>query len=191
MTIVVIADTPVITVDENTNTVYTLQESNVISTVNSINSIVPSLSSNLVVTEEIYTINASSPNSVLISAGIQGPIGISGTEGSSSVSLISPNTLGSNRAVTASIDYASSSDLTTVSKTIGFTQGSVVSGNLVTIVLSGPLDGFSGFTINLPVYLSTLGTVTQTVPTSGYIQKVGVALTTTKLLINLDPPILL
>jgi hypothetical protein len=123
--------------------------------------------------------------------GPQGPIGPSGPAGGTSITLTAPRDLGGNRVVLANLDYADSSLTSTAGKAIGITSGAVASGHVATIIVSNELDGFFGFTIGQPVFLSTNGTVSQTLPLSGYIQKVGVAVTSTILLVNISDPIII
>jgi hypothetical protein len=135
------------------------------------------------------------PNFNLVRAiGEQGPRGMTGPVGPSGGSVltyISPRDLGGGRVVTGFIDYADSSDTLTASKAIGFTLGAVSIGENVSILLSGELDGFFGLISGEIIYLSTNGLITQTPPPSGYIQKLGVALNPTTILINIQEPIVL
>jgi hypothetical protein len=99
--------------------------------------------------------------------------------------------LGGNRVVMANNEYADNTILSTVGKAIGFTKNAVNSGSPVEIINNNFLDGFSGLTINENIYLSINGTITQTVPTTGYIQNLGIAISSTSILINIQQPLVL
>lgn len=105
------------------------------------------------------------------------------------VSLIAAGAIGGNRAITAASVYADHDDLVTINKLIGITKNAANIGDALIVVYAGTLNGFSDLTVNQPVFLSTNGTLTQTAPTSGYIQKLGIATSTDTILINIDPPI--
>lgn len=75
----------------------------------------------------------------------------------------------------------------------GFSAGPVTSGNSGTIVMGrGSLvtpvvEGGVPFTVNQPVFLaSTPGEVTQTAPGSGFVLRVGMAVSTTQLVLLTD-----
>jgi hypothetical protein len=55
----------------------------------------------------------------------------------------------------------------------------------------GELDGFSGLIPDSILYLQPNNTISSTLPSNGYIQQVGIAISTTKALINIQPPIIL
>lgn len=134
------------------------------------------------------------PNSITVLTGVQGQQGIQGPigkAGGSEITYIAPIYLGGNRVVTSEIIYADSSDILTVGKVIGITKTSAISFAPITIQVIGELNGFFGLIPNLPVYLSTLGNITQTLPLSGYIQKIGIATSSTTILINISEPIVL
>lgn len=150
--------------------------------------------SDIYVSTDDYIVIASNANSVVIAAGSQGPAGIRGHVGisaGSSFELIANIDLGGNRVVTGAAAYADRTNMATIGRAIGITLGAANTGLPVGIATSGELDGFYGLTNNEPVYLSTNGTVTQVLPTTGYLQKLGVAVSPTKLLINIQEPLAL
>ena len=51
------------------------------------------------------------------------------------------------------------------------------------VLLIGPYEGFAGLSRGNPVFLSTSGTATTTKPISGYLHRLGVAVSTTKILL--------
>lgn len=142
----------------------------------------------IIVTTNIPTVILSKDvnTSTIITSGIQGP---QGPPGVATIQLVAGISLGGNRVVTGAANYADNTDIATAGRAIGMTQGAAVLGATVNIVTVGELDGFSGLTINNPVYLSTNGTTTQVLPITGYIQRIGVAISATKILINLSEPL--
>ena len=124
----------------------------------------------------------------IVQSGFQGPQGPPGLVGPST--MVTPTTaLGGNRVVTGIATYADNTDLTTLGKAIGVTQTSTLANTPVTLTTQGELDGFSDLAPNGSIYLSTNGTITQIVPSVGYIQKIGVAISTTSAIINFNPPL--
>ena len=99
--------------------------------------------------------------------------------------------IGGLRVLFADQSYADQSDSNSYSKVIGITKGAVVTGEWIDIITSSELIGFTGLIPNKIIYLGLNGLVTQTVPSTGYIQQLGVALTSTSILVNISLPILL
>jgi hypothetical protein len=138
-----------------------------------------------IVTVEIQTLDWEHS----VSVAEQGPEGIPGI---SAVSILTtPRTLGGNRVVTAELDYADCTDLSTINRVIGVTASAANAWDTIPVVEFGVLGGFSGLTPNTPIYLSTNGTVSHNLPSSGYQQLIGVAISTTKLSINIQEPLAL
>lgn len=195
MQITVISDAPIIVSGDNFNTINSSDSSNIVSVLNTINNIYSvDQSNNVVVINSASSINASSPSQIIIAASTQGPQGIQGPIGpigNSTVAYTAPINLGGNRVVTSSITYADNTNLLTAGKAIGITTSAATINTTVNIQIIGELNGFSGLVSDSPVYLSTLGTVTQTLPLSGYVQKIGMATSSTTLLINISEPIVL
>lgn len=104
--------------------------------------------------------------------------------------IVAPDSIGGNRLVMGDGNYADNTDLSTVAKVIGFTKTSAILNELVTIITLGELNGFTGLTTNEPVYLSTNGNYTQIIPTAGYIQRVGIPINSTTILVNLSEPLI-
>lgn len=124
--------------------------------------------------------------------GPAGPAGPPGSAGTQFLELVADVALGGHRAVIATAtgcDYADNTDATHTDKIIGVTSGAVSQGSLAYIVTTGELNGFSGLIKGSPVYASTNGTLTQTVPTSGFVQKLGVAIAADTCVIQIQPPI--
>ena len=72
----------------------------------------------------------------------------------------------------------------------GMTVSAFASGTTASVVTSGTVTEPSwAWTPRLPIFLGTGGIPTQTLPTSGFILCVGTALSSTTLLVRIDPPI--
>lgn len=118
--------------------------------------------------------------------------------GSNATSLIktADQALGGGRIVRATgasnVDYADKdtpADMTTV---LGVTLGAVISGADTTVVTLGEMvDVTWNWTPDGTLYLGSNGLITQTVPTTGFLICVGVALSATTILIRLSSPIIL
>jgi hypothetical protein len=107
-------------------------------------------------------------------------------------SLTADTALGGHRVVVPTptgCAYADNTNNSHLLKVIGVTIGAANLGATATIQLSGELGGLTGLTQGSPVWLSTNGNLTQTLPTSGFIQQIGIALSSTKININITPPI--
>lgn len=128
------------------------------------------------------------------SQGIQGQQGIKGDTGAGSgavLAMVATSAMGGNRAVTIvnnQIVYASS-DTPNANGVIGLTARAVAAGETLDIVTANDLSGFSNLIAGQPIFLSTNGTITQTVPTTGTLQVLGTALSSTKISIKIQPPI--
>ncbi len=176
-------ESPVIVVNGNDGTVVTDGANYIIDAGVESVTVIPSL--------DTHTVVVNADSLVTIAAGTQGPQGIRGPIGLSGAGLIELTAgmdVGGNRVVTGSAEYADNTDLSTIGRIIGITVGAALSGSLVNIMANGELDGFYGLTVNEPVYLSTNGTITQALPTAGYLQKLGVAISATSILINISNP---
>ena len=128
------------------------------------------------------------------SQGIQGQQGIKGDTGAGSgavLTVVATSDLGGNRAVTLdgeNVIYASS-DTINANGVIGFTARAAVIGDTIDIITNNDLNGFSNLIAGQPIYLSTNGTITQTLPNAGILQTLGSALSDTKINIKIQPPI--
>ena len=109
---------------------------------------------------------------------------------SDDITLVAGENLSALRAVTSNSSgqavYASNDTLANA-QVVGITNGAVTSGANATIKISGILTDANWNWTKGTVYLSTNGTLTQTVPTNGAIVvHVGKALTSTQLIIDID-----
>jgi len=142
------------------------------------------------------TILLSTESISFVDVGTQGPQGPRGPTGSSSglFNAVAGEDLGGHRCVYLSaglVYYANSSDVTKVNRLAGITAGAVSLGSSVDIMNAGELTGFTGLVPDNIMYLQSNGTISPSIPSTGFIQQVGIALTDTKCLINIQPSILI
>lgn len=74
-------------------------------------------------------------------------------------------------------------------RAIGFATSAGVSSDQISVRVSAQQGGFTGLTPGEPVFLDIAGATTQTVPTSGYAVRLGIALSATDILVELAQPI--
>lgn len=76
---------------------------------------------------------------------------------------------------------------------LGLAMGSATPGQFISVLTSGYLENSGyNFTASQPLYIGVGGFLTQNLSealTIGFSQRVGVALTSTKILVNIEPPI--
>ena len=104
--------------------------------------------------------------------------------------------LGGHRIVTIDSTgqaiYADNTIAAHSNKIAGMTLGAAAAGDVVNVQILGEHTEVSwNWTVNQPVFLSTTGLLTQTVPTTAgsYILVIGTATAATKMFINIKPPI--
>jgi hypothetical protein len=127
--------------------------------------------------------------------GPEGPPGPKGDPGTADITLTynAGETLGGHRVVrieSGLVYYADNTTLAHAGKVIGITTGAVVSGSSTTIQVAGELEESTWSWSPGPVYLSTNGLLTQTPPATGFLQKIGTAITSTKILIRVIDPVI-
>ena len=93
------------------------------------------------------------------------------------------------KATTTGCTYADNG--TDYNLALGFTVTSVTAGNEVAIRTSGELNGFSNLTVGQPIFLGTNGLLTQTAPTTGVYQQLGIAKSETSILVQIQQSIFL
>lgn len=128
--------------------------------------------------------------------GPPGPEGASGSGGSdASLSFTAATALSGHKAVRAigdgSVGYASADQVAQAGTVVGVTTGAAGIGNPISVVAEGIVDEPSWSWGAGPVWLGLNGALTQTIPQSGVLQRIGLALSPTRLLVALTPPILL
>lgn len=141
------------------------------------------------------TLSKSVAVSTIVNIGLPGSSASVGVGSYVAQTQIASESIGGHIVVYMSptgVAIASSSVVNTANKILGLTSGSVVNGQPVEVVTSGTITEPSwSWTVGDAVYVSTNGTLTQTVPTSGYILQVGIATNPTTINIDLKLPIIL
>lgn len=125
-------------------------------------------------------------NKVVSSVAINGAIIIKENSTPQALEIPTAIALGGNRVVAmtnAGIGYA---DPLVSGMTLGFTKYATTENTTATILTTGGLDGFSGLTSGAPIYLATNGTISHTPPTVGLLQQLGVAISDTKINIQIE-----
>lgn len=64
---------------------------------------------------------------------------------------------------------------------VGFSKPSSLQ---IEVIFSGIIGGYSGFTAGLPLFVSTSGAPTHTPPTTGMVQQIGFAISTTEFFVS-------
>lgn len=131
---------------------------------------------------------STSPKAVnVLTAGIQGPQGPSGVS-ADKITKNAITNLGGHRVVVATIggvEYADSADVDHIGRVLGITLGAVTAGNPADIIVSGEVVEASWNFVNGAVYVGSNGLLTQSPPSSGFSQIVGVATSATSLVVSL------
>lgn len=111
------------------------------------------------------------------------------------ISYTAGESLGGHRAVvieSGEAFYASNDTPSHKNAVIGITTGAAAISHTVSIRTFGEIVEPSwSWVEGLPIYLSTNGQLTQTVPTSGFQLQLGYAITDTSMFININTPIVL
>lgn len=113
-------------------------------------------------------------------------------EAASRVYLNASTNIGGHRVcicTPAGADYADNTIPDHTDKIIGLSNNSAIKDTEVTIVCKGLIGGLSGLVVGKSVYLSTNGEITQLVPSQGFILKLGNAISSSSILINIQLPI--
>lgn len=112
--------------------------------------------------------------------------------GSDTVAITAAENLGGHRIVTVEGFYASKDTATDKNKVLGMTTGAVSIGSEATVQVSGFIEESSwNWDVDLPVFLSTNGQLTQSAITSGFSLIVGKPRTATNMFISISEPIIL
>lgn len=148
----------------------------------------------VVASQDVYSITAVSPTAGVRTSGIQGPEGIPGQPGpagSTTIPLTAAQVISGHKALLGTAMYASQDNLAHAGKVIGISANAAAIGEVVNVQASGELNGLSGLTIGQPIYLGVNGALTQTIPTAGIIQQLGVAVKTDTMIIDIQIPLIL
>lgn len=74
-------------------------------------------------------------------------------------------------------------------RVVGFATSAGNSGDQISVRVSAQQGGFTGLISGSPVFLDTAGAVTQSTPTSGFSIRLGVAISSTDILVEPAQPI--
>lgn len=145
----------------------------------------------LTVGEQEISLSVKAAN-VTLSTYIPGPKGDTGLPGSAYFELPTNFSIGGNRAVGTSAAFIVYADCSTSSPAIGISRAATTSGTNCEVQTGGKMvvPG-AGWTPGGIIYASTNGTLTQTEPTSGFSQKLGVAHDAETIIIEISKPIIL
>lgn len=124
---------------------------------------------------------------------ITAPVATVATQTGDTIQLTTASPIGGHRIVYASGGVALLADAGNVAhagKVVGMTPAAVSAG-VVTVVIGNAITEPSWNWTPGPVYLGSNGLPTQTRPTVGFLQEIGVALEPTRLVVDLKPPIIL
>ena len=133
----------------------------------------------------------------LLEIAVQGPPGPQGVPGPASgdgVTAPAGEAIGGHRGVVTDAAglawYADNTNPSHLGRFAGVTLGAVAAGGTASIVRAGNItEPTWNWTAHAPVFLSTNGLLTQTLPLTGYLQVVGIALSPTVLFVNPREPL--
>jgi len=131
----------------------------------------------------------------IISIGIQGPAGPAGSLVYQSFiagqDLLGHTPVISNNSFQAI--QASNDNITHATSTIGITTQAATQGAIVNVAIEGQTITEPSWTWipNQALFLGLNGTISTTPPTTGFIQQIAIALSSTKILIRIQPAIIL
>lgn len=160
---------------ENTEVICTLDDCNVVLTADSTTDVISG--------ESLYEF------STLGVQGPPGPAGPAGVSGTQSVDIPAGMDVGDFRVVVASggkIYHADKDVLTDRDKILGVTDAGYNTDDTATVYIGGAIvNPLWAFNDGL-VYLGDDGALTQTLPVAGFLLQIGIAITATALLMDVD-----
>lgn len=137
------------------------------------------------------------PSPLVKVIGIQGAKGAKGDTSfiSSYITRTAGTTISGQRAVIIRnnlVYYASTTDLSSAFAVTGISLNSALAGDMVEIVVYGEVEfSFWNWEVGKFVYVGQDGHLTQEAPTSGYVLIIARAISSTRLFVNIQTPILL
>ena len=132
----------------------------------------------------------------IVSAGIvPGPKGADGLPGGSTLSYPAGEVLSGHRMVVlenGELFYASKDVAAHATKVLGMTVGATMQSEIAEVQTGGEIVEPSwAWTLDVPVWLSVNGLLSQVPPTSGFSLIIGFPISSTKLLIRISEPLFL
>lgn len=132
-----------------------------------------------------------------VGQGLSGPPGPAGPPGGSGTSFVTAEAVGGHLVLAlnaAGLAFRASADVSSHAlRVAGLSLSAAAAGDAVTVQSAGYVE-HSGwtFTADAPVYLGLNGALVQAVPAgAAFVQVIGKALSSTRLLVALQPPIVL
>jgi hypothetical protein len=111
----------------------------------------------------------------------------------STVTLLASGAISGHRVVVADATgvaaYADATNPAHSGRVVGITLGAAADGDPVTVAVGGDIEEPSWTWSAGPLYLGTAGGLTQSAPTSGFVQVLGVALSPTRIVVEPSQPI--
>ena len=104
------------------------------------------------------------------------------------------STIGGNKAVASINDYIRLADHDTVAQAgriVGITQHAIMPGATGDVQVDGVMTEPSWSWSHGPIFLGNNGNLTQTPPTTGFLLRLGRAVTATSILIGVQEPVIL
>lgn len=186
--LVITTQTTPVVVDQYTTTLVLTEQpaQNIVNIASSNQSVVATNTTTLAVTTTEIA-------AVITAPGAQGPQGPPGAS-TTFVYILAAENLGGNRVVsTNSLGKLVYPDLTQLDQTvIGITTGAANADTLAEVQISGlQAEPSWSWLPNLPIFVGTSGTLTQTVPATNTVLQIARPVTQTKIFIDLQQPIYL
>jgi hypothetical protein len=126
---------------------------------------------------------------------IVGPQGVPGERGAdSTIQETAVTSLGGHRVVRGSLGglrLASAGSLSDAGSAIGITTGAAEAGQPATFQPSGIMTESSWAWTPGPIFLGSNGALTQSPPAAAFEQQVAIAISATRIVVQIEPPILL
>ena len=142
-------------------------------------------------TVDVTVTPASTINVEMAQYGLRGP---QGEMGSLNYGVVAAEVIGGHRAVLASGLYATSTGTFAQALCVGISSGAAAIGENIEVQPNGKIIDMVGWSWSIGglIYLGSGGGLTQTVPSAGqWYVVLGVALSATAMVINIQNPVLL
>lgn len=128
--------------------------------------------------------------------GMQGPPGPAGQGGTTYTTYTAGAALGGHRAVRAAFDdtvlYADHTDMTATNAIVGVTLNAASLGADINVAATGSITEPSwSWVPNLPIFVGSVGALTQAPPSTGFQCIIAVATSATSIQVALKTPIIL
>ncbi len=143
-----------------------------------------------VITDEMLSyVTTISTDTQVVAAGQQGPAGRDGSDGAGAFTIEAGEDLLAGTPVKVVANKVYAANQATDPLVVGLVQTNVLATFSATLITSGPFM-LSGLTPATPYFVGA-GIITTTCPSSGYVIRIGSAVSSTTLLVTIEEPILL